>query len=436
MARKDRSFRFTNLAHLLTIEHLREAYRQVRRDGAAGVDRVTADGYAADLERNLSELYARLRSDTYRAPPVRRVWIPKGGGRDRPIGIPTYEDKIVQRAVVMLLEPIYEQDFRDCSWGFRAERGAHRALDTLWHRITQVGGGWVLDVDLSDFFGSLDHAFLRELLGRRIGDGRILRLIGRWLKAGVVEGRAVAYPRSGTPQGGVISPLLANVFLHYVLDEWFEKEVKPRMRGPVELCRFADDLVIVCAMQEDARRIWEVLPKRLGRHRLQLNPEKSRFVRFCRPPARAGKLDRADRPSTFDFLGFTHYWKRGRYGVWVLARKTAKQRFARALRAIYVWCRGNRHAELSEQHQVLCAKIRGHYAYYGVRGNLRALDRFQLEVGLCWLKWLQRRSQRGYMTWAQRRALLQSWPIPRPRIGAFSTSLGPGDELIWGSRMR
>jgi group II intron reverse transcriptase/maturase len=424
MARKDRAFRFTNLAHLLTIEHLREAHGRVRRDKAAGVDEVTADEYGRDLDRNLASLHGRLRAGTYRAPPVRRVWVPKGNGQQRPIGIPTYEDKIVQRAVVMLLEPIYEQDFMDCSWGFRRGRGAHRALDSLWHKITRVSGGWVLDVDLEDFFGSLDHQVLRDLLALRIGDGRILRLIGKWLRAGVVDGEQVAYPRRGTPQGGVISPLLANVLLHYVLDEWFEREVKPRARGPVELCRFADDFVIVCAKEEDARRIWNVLPKRLGRFGLQLNPAKSRLLHFTRPLLRAGRPQWAHRPSTFDFLGFTHYWKRGRRGQWVLARKTAKARLARAIRAVHQWCRHNRHLPISEQHSMLCAKVRGHYAYYGVRGNFRALSCFQFKVCLSWLKWLQRRSQKSYMTRPKQRALLARWPIPQPRIGAFSTSQG------------
>jgi group II intron reverse transcriptase/maturase len=408
---------------LLTIEHLREAHGRVRRDGAVGVDQVTAGEYGNDLERNLALLHDRLKSGTYRAPPIRRAWVPKGMGTTRrPIGIPTFEDKIVQRAVVMLLEPIYEQDFRDCSWGFRKGRGAHRALDSLWHSITRVGGGWVLDVDLADFFGSLDHRLLRELLERRVGDGRILRLIGKWLKAGVMERGELAYPERGTPQGGVISPLLANVFLHYVLDEWFETEVAPRMRGPVRLCRFADDFVIVCAKEEDMQRIWEVLPKRLARLGLRLNPEKSRVLRFARPLRKAGKLSPGARPGSFDFLGFTHYWKRGRTGAWVVARKTAKQRFARSVRAVHRWCRIHRHLPLAEQHSMLCAKVRGHYAYFGVRGNFRALSRFQFKVCLSWLKWLQRRSQKGYMTREQRRALLARWPIPQPRIGAFSTS--------------
>jgi group II intron reverse transcriptase/maturase len=425
MARKDRSFRFTNLAHLLTIEHLREAHGKVRRDVAVGIDRVSAAEYGEHLERNLGDLHGRLKAGIYHAPPVRRVWIPKGGGSSRrPLGIPTYEDKIVQRAVVMLLESIYEQDFLDCSWGFRPRRGAHMALDRLWQSITRTNGGWVLDVDVEDFFGSLDHSHLRNFLRQRIGDEKIMRLIGKWLKAGVIEGRERSIPKQGTPQGGVISPLLANVFLHYVLDDWFESEVKPRMRGPVELCRFADDFVIVCSLEEDARRIWEVLPKRLGRFGLRLNREKSRRLSFDRPRVQSWASEGAPRPHSFDFLGFTHYWRRGRKGNWVLYRKTAKARFARSVREVHRWCRSHRHLPLSEQHSMLCAKVRGHYAYYGVRGNFEALSRFQFKVCLSWLKWLQRRSQRGEMKRARRQALLTQWPIPQPRIGAFSTSSG------------
>lgn len=419
MAVRDKSFRFTNLAHLLTIELLREAHRRVRRDGAAGVDQVTADEYDGNLATNLERLHCRLREGTYRAPPVRRVNIPKGNGKTRPIGIPTFEDKIVQRAVAMILEPIYEADFRPCSYGFRPGLGAHRALDSLWHGITKMGGGWVLDVDLRDFFGSLDHKKLLELVSIRIGDGRILCMLGKWLKAGVVENGDVSYPARGTPQGGVISPLLANIFLHHVLDTWFEEQVRPRLGGSAELIRYADDLVIVCEVQRDAERIAEVLPKRLARYGLEVNAEKTRMVQFLRPPRAEKKRDRAN--GTFDFLGFTHYWKRSYRRQWVLARKTMSSRFRRAVKSVAEWCRRNRHERIDLQHQHLCQVIRGHYAYYGVRGNFRALSRFQYVVYLRWLKWLQRRSQRGYYRKAERTAMARRWPIPKPRIGAFST---------------
>jgi group II intron reverse transcriptase/maturase len=427
MARKDASFRFTNLAHHLSIEWLREAHRRVRRDGAAGVDRVTAVEYDRHLDPNLAALHARLKSGTYRAPPVRRVQVPKGRGKTRPIGIPTFEDKIVQRAVLMLLEAIYEQDFLDCSWGFRRGRSPHQALDRLWHDIMRLGGGWVLDVDLEDFFGSLDHGVLRDLLGQRIGDGRILRLIGKWLKAGVLEEARLSYPERGTPQGGVVSPLLGNVYLHYVLDVWFQEQVKPRLCGPAELVRFADDAVIVCAREEDARRVWEVLPKRLARFGLRLNADKTRLLRFVRPPQAVRNRDGGRELSSFDFLGLTHYWKRSHRGSWVLARKTAKTRFARAVTTVHQWCRRHRHDPLSEQHRALCQKLQGHYAYYGVRGNFRALSRFRHQVARSWLKWLQRRSQRATLTREQRGSLLKRWPLPTPRIRSYWT--GPGQAM-------
>jgi RNA-directed DNA polymerase len=311
IARRNPSFRFTNLAHLLTIEWLREAHRHVRRDGAAGVDRITAEQYDRDLDSNLAALNARLRAGTYRAPPVRRVYIPKDSGKPRPIGIPTFEDKIVQRAVAMVLEPIVEQDFLDCSYGFRPGRGAHHALGQLWQQAMDLHGGWVLDIDLRDFFGSLDHHVVRELLAKRVADGRIQQLIGKWLRAGVMEGGRVSVPEKGSPQGGVISPVLANLVLHHVLDLWFVKDVVPRLRGRAKLVRYADDAVILCECHEDILRIAAVLPKRLARFGLAVNEEKTRIVRFVQPPIRQGARTRGPAANgTFDFLGFTHYWRR------------------------------------------------------------------------------------------------------------------------------
>jgi len=256
---------FTNLAHHIDIEWMLTAHGHTRRDGAVGVDGQTADEYEVNLEANLQNLLDRAKSGTYVAPPVRRVHIPKAGSatETRPLGIPTYEDKILQRAVLMVLEPVYETDFLDVSHGFRPGRGAHGALDSLWKQEMKVGGDWIVDVDLRKFFDTIDHGHLREFLKRRVRDGVILRLIGKWLNAGVLEEGILTIPDEGTPQGGVISPLLANIFLHYVLDEWFEKDVRPRMKGEVFLIRYADDFVIGTAREDDARRIMEVLPKRM-----------------------------------------------------------------------------------------------------------------------------------------------------------------------------
>ncbi len=403
----------TTLAHHIDLALLLEAYRRTRKDGAAGVDGQTAREYAEDLEGNLRRLRDRAKSGTYRAPPVRRVHIPKGDGRrTRPIGVPSFEDKVLQRAVAMVLEAVYEQDFRDCSYGFRPGRSAHQALEVLWRRLMAVGGGWVLELDIEDFFGSLDRRQLREILRHRVRDGVLLRLIGKWLHAGVLEDGSLTYPDAGTPQGGVISPLLANVYLHEVLDAWFEDVVRPRLRGAAHLVRFADDAVIVFACEDDARRVAGVLPKRMARYGLRLHPEKTRLRRFRRP--RSGR--REDRPGAFDFLGFTHYWGRSRRGRPVVRRKTARDRFTRSLRAVRGWCRTHRHRPLAEQQQALARKLHGHDAYYGLSGNAPALARFHYEVTRVWRHWLGRRSRAARMTWERFARLYARYPLPRVRV--------------------
>ena len=406
---------FTSLAYLMDIDWLKEAYRRTRKDGAVGVDGVTAGEYEQDLQGNLQRLLDRVKSGTYHAPPVRRVHIPKGGSttETRPLGIPTLEDKLLQRAVVMLLEPIYERDFLDCSYGFRPGRSAHQALQTFRDRLMDRRGGWVLEVDIRKFFDNLEHGHLRTFLRLRVRDGVLLRLIDKWLKAGVLEDGSVSYPEAGTPQGGVVSPLLSNVFLHYVLDLWFEQDVKPRLRQRAFLVRYADDFVIGFRDQRDAQRVLEVLPKRFGKYGLSVHPTKTRLVPFSPPPAKAeGQSGTgADRPGTFDLLGFTHYWGRSLRGYWVIKLKTAADRFSRSVRSMDQWCRDNRHISLSQQQQKLNEKLRGHYAYYGVTGNSGALSRFLWEVQRRWRKWLYRRSRTRSMTWARFRRLLQRYPL-------------------------
>jgi RNA-directed DNA polymerase len=399
----------TTLAHHIDLELLREAYRCTRKDGAVGVDHQTAEEYAANLEENLAALHERLKAGTYVAPPVKRVHIPKGdGGKTRPIGIPTFEDKVLQRAVAMVLEAVYEQDFLDCSFGFRPRRSAHQALDLLRERA-MAGGTVVLEVDIQAFFDSLDHGHLRRFLDGRVRDGVLRRVIDKWLKAGVLEEGSVSYPEAGTPQGGVISPLLANVYLHEVIDKWFANEVQPRLAGAAHLVRYADDFVIIFTREGDARRVMDVLPKRLARYGLTLHPTKTRLVKF-RPPG-PGRSD----PGTFDFLGFTHLWALSRTGRWAIKRKTARGRFNRALKRITEWCKLHRHASLREQHRHLCQAVRGHNGYFGITGNSRAIARFTYGVVLVWLKWLQRRSQRA-MTLERKAALLKRYPLPPPRI--------------------
>jgi len=380
----------TSLSQHIDIEWLRDAFRRTRKDGAAGVDGQTAAEYEAQLEDNLRSLLGRAKSGTYRAPPVRRVHIPKGNGSEtRPIGIPTFEDKVLQRAVVMALEPVYEQDFLSCSYGFRPGRGQHDALGEFWNQAMAMRGGWVIEVDIRKFFDTLDRRHLQDIVRQRVRDGVLLRLIGKWLNAGVMEDGALAYPESGTPQGGVVSPLLANIYLHEVMDQWFEGVVRPRMRGRAFLIRFADDMVLFFENEGDARAVMRVLPKRFAKYGLALHPEKTRLVRFDSPNAKGGD------PGTFGFLGFTHYWGRTLRGLWTIKRRTAADRFTRAVRRVADWCRQHRHAPLREQQQELNRKLRGHNGYYGITGNSRALERFRKAVARVWCKWLGRRSQRS-----------------------------------------
>ncbi len=419
LARNAPDMVFTSLAHHIDLDFLYEAHRRTRKSGAPGVDGQTATQYAKDLEGNLRDLLERLKSGSYRAPPVRRVHIPKGDGSEtRPIGIPTFEDKILQRAVTMVLEAVYEQDFRDCSYGFRPKRSVHQALEVLWKRGMDMRGGWVLEVDIRKFFDSLDRGHLRAILDQRVRDGVLRRTINKWLKAGVQEDGSLEFPESGTPQGGVISPLLANVYLHEVVDTWFEDEILPKLEGSAFLVRYADDLVIVFSSVKDARRVKAVLPKRFGKYGLTLHPKKTRLVPFRQPKRCSegkGEDDWGSKPQDFDFLGFRHYWGRSRKGNWVIKRKTAPDRLRRALREIYDWCRKNRHKKIKEQRKTLAQKLRGHYEFYGITGNSQALSRFRFWVMRAWKKWLGRRSQRARMRWDKFNAMLERYPLPPAR---------------------
>jgi RNA-directed DNA polymerase len=411
LAKQSPQMGFTSLAYLMDLQWLTEAYHRTRKNGATGVDGQTWDAYGQDLEANLRSLLDRAKSGRYTAPPVKRVHIPKAGSptQTRPIGIPTLEDKVLQRAVVMLLEPVYEQDFRDCSYGFRPGRGAHQALERLWKETMNADGGWVLEVDIRKFFDTLDHGHLRQFVQHRVRDGVLLRLIGKWLNAGVMESGQVSYPEAGSPQGGVISPLLANVYLHYVLDTWFEREVQPRLAGRAYLIRYADDFVIGFTDQADAHRVKDVLPKRFGRYGLSIHPEKTRLVRFNKPNDGDGP---SGRPESFDLLGFTHYWGRSLRGNWVVKRKTSDGRLSRGLRAINEWCRDHRHEPLAEQQQALSQKIRGHCAYYGITGNSNCLSAFRMWVVRTWRYWLSRRNRERGMTWDRFNQLLARYPLP------------------------
>jgi RNA-directed DNA polymerase len=413
LAREIRGATLKTLAHHIDVNWLREAYRRTRKDGAPGVDGVSAEQYAECLEENLRSLLDRAKSGRYRAPPVRRVHIPKGDGMEtRPIGIPTFEDKVLQRAVAMVIGEVYEQEFHDFSFGFRPGRSAHQALQTLRTAAWRMKGGWLVEVDIKQFFDTVDHAHLRAILGQRIGDGVLLRLIGKWLNAGILEGLVLSRPDEGTPQGGVISPLLANIYLHEVLDEWFVRDVRPNLAGEAAMVRFADDVAVLFARKRDAERFLEALPKRCGKYGLTLHPDKTRMVPFQRPD-RVGPDD--DGPGTFDLLGFTHVWAVSRKGYWVVKQRTAQDRFSRALRRLRAWCRWHRHDPLEAQHRTLTQKLKGHYAYYGITSNSDGLKNFLCQAERAWHAALARRSQRRF-SWKKMQRLLERWPLPRPRI--------------------
>ena len=412
-ARREPEGRFHSLAHLIDVPALERAFHRLRADAAVGVDGVSKEDYGQELEANLVELHGRMKAKRYRHQPLRRVHIPKGDGRTRPIGISAVEDKIVQGAVREVLEAVYEQDFRECSYGFRPGRGAHDAIRALNRAVYQGKVGWILEADIESFFDSLDRTKLEEMLRIRVADGSLRRLVGKCVRVGVLDGEERTEPERGAPQGSGLSPLLGNLYLHYTLDVWFEREVKPRLGGEAVLVRYCDDFVIGFERREDAQRVVEVLGKRMERFGLKLHPEKTRLIAFERPEAgqRGGK-----GPGTFEFLGFTMYWRRTRSGRWQMWCKTRSKGLRRFNRAVAEWCRRHRHLPVKVQHAALKRRLVGHFNYFGVNGNNRSLDRVVYATVRVWFKWLRRRSQRKRLTWERFNRLLKRFPLPRPRV--------------------
>jgi group II intron reverse transcriptase/maturase len=402
------------LAYLIDVDALRRAYHRLRKDAAVGVDGVRKEEYGENLEENLQDLHVRLKAMKYRHQPIRRVHIPKDKNRTRPIGISTTEDKIVQGALHEILEAIYEQDFLDCSHGFRPRRKAHDALKVLNQVVRRGEANVILEADVTSFFDSIDRPMLMEMLRERISDKSLLRLIGKCLHVGVLDGEAFYKPAEGTVQGSVLSPILGNIYLHNVLDKWFEQEVKPRLKGNATLIRFADDFVICFEHGEDAKRVMAALGKRLGRFNLSLQPDKTRLVDFRQPPR---SQTRGQGPGTFDFLGFTVYWRRNhRGGGWHPSWKTRKVRLRRAINSAYDLCRRQRHRSVPEQHLALKRRIQGHFNYFGVNDNHRSLSILVYHVRRAWYKWLTRRSQRSRLNWARFEDLNRDFPFPTPRV--------------------
>lgn len=410
---KDPDFVFLSLAHLIDEAALTRAFHRIRKDAAVGVDGITKEQYGQELESNVRDLHQRLRTMRWRHQPIRRVHIPKEKGKSRPIGISSVEDKIVQETLREILDVLYEPLFRDFSYGFRAGRSAHDALRALNQVLYRGKGRWILELDVQSYFDSIDRKMLVKMLRERVVDGSLLRLIGKCLHVGVLDGEEYSEPGEGTAQGSVVSPVLGNIYLHHVLDVWFERDVVPRLRGEAHLVRYADDGVIAFECEDDARRVMEVITKRFERYGLKLHPEKTRVVRYERP-SRDDSTGKG--PGTFDFLGFTHYWCRSRRKYWVPRVKTRTARLRRFVVAVASWCRSHRHEEVGEQHAALVRRIAGHFNYFGVNGNLRALRRAGKACEVAWFKWLNRRSQRARLNWTRFQALLRDYPLPEARV--------------------
>ena len=415
-AKRSRQTRFTALLHHVDVEALERAFRRLRRKAAPGVDGMTVDAYAGDLEENLRDLCDRLHGGRYRPRPVRRAYIPKADGGQRPLGILALEDKIVQGAVAEVLNAIYEADFLDCSYGFRPRRSAHQALRTVREAITTEPVNWVLDADIRRYFDSVDHDWLMRMVAHRIADPRVLQLIRRWLRAGILEGGVYADTVEGTPQGAGISPLLANIFLHYVLDLWAEQWKRRHATGHVRLVRYADDYLLMFQRRQDAEAMTAALTERLAKFGLHLHEDKTRLIEFGRfAEANRRRKGRA-RPEVFDFLGLTHYCGKTRDGRFLLCQKTQRKRMIRKLKELRreMWRR--MHQRLRDQHAWLCSVLRGHYAYFGISGNSRALGRFRLQVMKAWRRVLLRRSQRPKLSWERFNGLLKVFPLPFGRV--------------------
>jgi len=416
-ARRDKNLRFTSLMHHITIELLREAYKALKRDAAPGIDEVTWQQYGEELEGNLSSLHQRVQSGRYRAKPSKRIWLPKPDGRQRPIGIAALEDKIVQQAVVWVLSQIYEEDFKGFSYGFRPGRSQHNALDALWVGITQRKVNWVLDADIRSFFDTVDHEWLMKFVGHRIADPRILRLIRKWLKAGVSEDGQWSRTNVGTPQGAVISPILANIYLYYVLDLWVSHWRKSQALGEVIIVRYADDLVMGFQYRSEAERFLQALRERMSQFGLELHHEKTRLIEFGRFAA-ANRAARGEgKPETFDFLGFTHICattrKRNRFTV---RRKTIAKRLRAKIKAVRIEFMRQRHNPIPVQGKWVRSVVQGHFNYYAVPGNKQSIDAFRTEIIKGWLYALRRRSQKARsLTWERIKRLVKTW-VPTAKI--------------------
>ena len=411
IAERSRNFpgeALTNLNKFIDAELLEECFHLLNRQSAVGVDGQSWQDYNEKRQENIAQLLKSFKEGRYRAPHIRRVYIPKGDGKQRPLGLPTIEDKILQTAVSKVLSAVYEPIFKEGSYGFRPGRSQHQALEALFKEVSFKGKRYIIDADMQNYFDSIKHDCLREFLDRKIKDGVIRKMIDKWLKAGILEGSQVSYPKEGTPQGGSVSPLLSNIYLHYVLDEWFAEEIQPRLKGQSFIIRYADDFLLGFTNEEDAQRVMAVLPKRMDKYGLRLHPEKTKLIRLD------GEQDKENR--TFDFLGFTHHMGNSIKGTRILKRQTSRKKFRESLYRMQEWIRTNRHGPLAGIIAELNRKLRGHYEYYGITFNSRQLDRYKDKVAQLLYKWLNRRGARR-LTLADFHRHTKVWtPLLRPKV--------------------
>ena len=415
-AKREPEYRFTCVAHLLNEGFLERCYRGLGRNKAPGVDGVSWEEYGKDLEGNLKGLVTRLKAKQYRPLPARRVYIPKDEHSTRPLGIPVQEDKVVGKGVSRILEVIYEQDFLECSHGFRPNRGCHTALKAVDKILLNKPINHVIEADIKGFFDNVSHQWMMEFLGRRINDPSFLRIVARFLIAGYKDTGLLVESVRGVPQGGTLSPILANIFLHYVLDEWIEKEIKPQVTGECHLVRYADDFVILVQFKDEAHRLVELLRKRFAQYDLQLHPEKTRVMSFGKYEG-VNAQKQARKANTFDFLGLTHYCTKSRHGGFLVGRRTSAKKFRKKVKELILWFKGQRNVlRLGELWKMLAAKLRGHYQYYGISGNYRSIYRYYCCAKRIAFKWLNRRSQRKSFDWECFTKYLEKYPLPKPYI--------------------
>ena len=429
-ARQDSKFQFTSLAHLLNTEFLRECYLSLGKEKASGIDGKSWHEYGEQLDENLEDLVQRLKAKWYKPLPARRVYIPKNNKEYRPLGLPAIEDKIVQKGIARILEAIYEADFMDFSYGFRPKRSCHQALKALNDTIMFKPVSYVIEADIKGFFDNVSHSWMMRFLEVRIRDSSLLLLIRRFLKAGYMESGKLIRSEHGTPQGGNLSPILANIFLHYVLDLWFAKRVKPNVNGRCYIVRYADDFICMVQYQQSAREIEMMLRERFAEFGLTLHPEKTRTISFGRFERDNAKRQ-GRRPNTFDFLGFTHYCGHSRKGKFLLGRKTSRKKFVRACKQINAWLRAIRSViSIKEIWRILSSKLRGHYNYYGVSGNSRMLAEFGYVTIRAVMRWLNHRSQRQSFTWKQLNRYLAHYRLPKPQIVHNFYKPLPSSEVV------